>query len=333
MEVRTWKKRKCPNNSSHPVVSWGETSSGSSRFHCKTCKITFTWQRSDKTQQNRFPWFEFWLRGLSVKSIAKINKRNKNTIIKTVYWYLDHPPKLNPVPNPNCHAILDGTYFKRENCLIVYWDKNLKRIQWSNYTSGEKTFEVLHDLRTLKRKGVILASVTSDGSGGIEKALGIEYPNIPHQRCLVHLKRQTLAFITKNPKTNAGKEIRPLMQRLTKIDNLASRDQWLKDFRNWRIYWEDFLKERSYSDDGTKEWWYTHKSLRRVRASVKNAIPNLFHYLDDKSIPRDGNGLEGRFSSFKQHYRQHRGLSKKRREGYIAWYLTVVVNKDSPTRN
>jgi hypothetical protein len=277
--------------------------------------------------------FESWLRGSNVQAIVRSSRHGRNTILRIIYWYLDHAPRPSPVPNPNCRAIIDGTWFRKENCLIVYWDKVLKRIPWWNYTSGERTLEILRDLRSLKRKGVILASATSDGSGGIERALEIEYPNIPHQRCLVHLKRQTLSFITRNPKTEAGKEIRPLMQRLTKIDNLASKDQWLKDFRNWCASWEEFLKERSYSDDGTKNWWYTHKSLRRVRASVKNAIPNLFHYLDDKSIPRDDNGLEGRFSSFKQHYRQHRGLSKKRREGYIAWYLTVIVNKDSPTRN
>jgi len=311
---------------------WGETSSGLPRFYCKTCKITFTWQRSDKIQQNRFPWFKSWLEGTPVKYITKINKRNKNTIIKTIYWFLDHPPEPKPTANPNCHAILDGTWFRKENCLIVYWDKDLERVQWWNYTSGERTFEILKDLRSLKKKRVILVSATSDGSRGIEGALGIEYPDIPHQRCLVHLQRQTLAFITRNPKTQAGKEIRPLMQRLSKIDNLASKNQWLKDFNTWCLRWENFLKQRSYAEDGTKKWWYTHKSLRRVRASVKSAMPNLFHYLNDRSIPRDGNGLEGRFSSFKQHYRQHRGLSKSRREGYIAWYLTVVVNKDSPTR-
>ena len=94
------------------------------------------------------------------------------------------------------------------------------------------------------------------------------------------------------------------------------------------------MKRRSYgyADNGRPISWLTHKQLKRAEALIRNAIPNLFHYLDNPNIQRTSNGLEGRFSGFKQHYRQHRGLSKSRREGYIAWYLRVVVNGESPTR-
>ena len=269
---------------------------------------------------------------MSVSSIAKHTKKSKDSIIHVIHWYLDHPPKPNPKPNSNCHLIIDGTWFKRENCLVAYWDPDLERIQWWRYTIGERDFEIIEDLMKLKKAGVILASVTSDGSPAIKRAVNLTYPDVPHQRCTTHLQRQSLAWITQNPRTEAGREIRPLAVEIPHIKSFEQRDMWISDFENWCAKWKLFLKEKSFAEDESGKWWYTHKQLRRVRSYIRNAIPNLLHYLDDKTIPKNTNGLEGRFSSLKQHYRQHRGLSKARREGYIAWYISRIVNHDPPTR-
>lgn len=256
----------------------------------------------------------------------------RDVLLKTIHRYLERPPEPKPKPNPHCHLIIDGTWFGKDYCLLVYWDVDLKYVQWWRYGTGEKVLEILDDLRGLKEAGVVCASITSDGAPGIVGAVGMEYPNIPHQRCVTHLQRQALAFITRYPRTIAGKKIKPLVQWASKIDNYGLRDGWVKRFDYWCVASEEFLKERSWSDDGSQSW-YTHKQLRRARALIKNALPDLFHYLDDPTIPKTSNGLEGRFGGLKQHYGQHRGLCEGRREGYIAWYLRMVVNRDSPTRN
>lgn len=146
----------------------------------------------------------------------------------------------------------------------------------------------------------------------------------------MHIQRLALAYITKNPRTEAGKKLRPVVKALASIENYDQRDKWLVDLLSWCDKYMDFLKEKSYLN-GSKRWWYTHKNLRKVRAMILNALPDLFHYLKDNSIPKDTNGLEGRFSSLKQHYRQHRGLSKSRRKAYLYWYVSVVINKEKPT--
>lgn len=227
--------------------------------------------------------------------------------------------------------VIDATWFGRDYCLIIYWDCDLKRVQRLRYTKAERFQEIREDLQELKASGVVLMSATTDGGRGVTSALKAEYPNIPHQRCTVHLQRLSLALITQNPRTRAGYEIRPLALLISKIKTKRQKDKWISYFDKWCSKWEEFLKQRSYSDDA-RTWWYTHKSLRRVRSLITNALPNMFFYLDDENIPKDTNGLEGRFSSFKQHYRQHRGLSKARRETYIVWYIKIVVNKDLPTR-
>ncbi len=306
------------------------------RFYCTICKTSFIWSSKTNIHKRRFSWFHRWLLGANATQIAKSVKVSNRTILRTIYWYLDHPPKPNPTSNDNCYLVIDATWFKRESCIIVYWDSGLKKIQWWHYTEGERLLVVLGDLNKLEEKGVVLTSATSDGAKGIQAAVNIKYPEIPHQRCMVHLQRLSLALITRKPRTCAGQEIKPLVKLLSAIDTVEKKKQWIKSFEKWCAKHENFLKEKTYPETHVvngKRWWYTHKSLRRVRALIANAIPNLFYYLDDENIPKTSNGLEGRFSSLKQHYRQHRGLSKKRREAYLAWYITVVVNKELPTRS
>lgn len=215
--------------------------------------------------------------------------------------------------------------------MLIYWDTDEQYAQWWRYSTAELSFEITQDLISLKEAGVTCVSVTSDGGKGIRKAVSIIYPNIPHQRCLTHLQRLGLALITRNPRTLAGQELRPLIRTITAIESKKQRDKWVGQFSIWCKKWESLLKERSYLE-GTRRWWYTHKSLRRVRALILNALPNMFHYLEDNTIPNTTNGLEARFSSLKQHYRQHRGLSARRRPSYLAWYTTAVINKQKPTR-
>jgi len=214
---------------------------------------------------------------------------------------------------------------------LVYWDYDFQRIQWWRYTTGENGFEITKDLRQLRMEGIICSSITSDGGRGIKMGVDQVCPNIPHQRCLVHVQRYALALITRNPKTTPGRQLKPLVQQLSKLETRKQKDLWIRKTLSWEKRWNQFLKERTYLE-GTRSWWYTHRSLRRVRALVINAIPDLFHYLENNKIPKTSNGLEGRFGSLKMHYRQHRGLSKKRRKAYLAWYLTVVVNEEKPTR-
>jgi transposase-like protein len=227
--------------------------------------------------------------------------------------------------------VIDATWFGRSNCLVVYWDPNLKRVQWWRYTTSEHSIEIAEDLHHLKQHSVYCSSITSDGGRGLTRAISLVYPDIPHQRCVTHVQRWGLILLTRNPKTEAGRELKPLLQILSLIDTAEQKDLWIKYFDLWLNRWVNFLKERSYLK-GTRKWWYTHKSLRRVRALLLGAIPGLFHYLNDKNIPKTTNGIEGRFSSLKQHYRQHRGLSKQRREAYLAWYLTAIINRELPTR-
>ncbi|MEA3464371.1 MAG: transposase, partial [Patescibacteria group bacterium] len=65
---------------------------------------------------------------------------------------------------------------------------------------------------------------------------------------------------------------------------------------------------------------------RRTRSLIKNALPNMFHYLDNPETPKSSNGLESRFSYLKNNLNIHRGLSRKNRRNFILWYNYFKYN-------
>lgn len=324
-------KRKCPLCRSSRVIGWGKNRSGSQRFRCADCGVSGSLKRKDSTRRNRLPWLKRWLYGSTVSAVAETSRRSRETVRRNIRQFLDGHPSPRPIPNSSCHLIIDATWFKRNHCLLVYWDHDKQWVQRWRYTDSENGAEITHDLKLLKDNGVVCSSITSDGSKGINTAVNLVYPNIPHQRCLVHIRRQALAWLTRNPKTIPGLQIKPLVKQLAKIETWEQANQWAQTILDWEKRWGNFLKQRSYFP-GTSRWWYTHRSLRKVRVLIIHALPDLFHYLDDPAIPKTSNGLEGRFGSLKNHYRQHRGLTKQRRQAYLGWYLTVVVNGEKPTR-
>lgn len=240
---------------------------------------------------------------------------------------------LKKFPSPVQHSnfstrlLLDATWFGRKYFLLVYWDYDLKAAQYWRYTHiKEAAWEIAADLRYLKTQGVFCSSVTSDGAGGIISALNQVYPRIPHQRCLIHIHRQLRAWLSNNPRTQAGKDLKAIIVDLATIANQQAKDQFVIQFNNWCDTYASFLNERTYLRETARKWQHTHRNLRRCRALLIRALPDMFHYLDDARIPKDTNGLEGRFSSLKQHYRQHRGLAKHKREAYLSWYVKVCTN-------
>lgn len=288
---------------------------------------TFTRKRSDVSLLNRFTWFKSWLKGANFAAITGSARKSDKTIKKTVREFLKSAPAPLIIPNANCHLLIDGTWFGNEYCLLVYWDSGLKRVQFWHLVESENTSDIVKDLIFLKNHGVICQNITSDGGVSIRRAVALVYPNIHHQRCLTHLQRLGLSFLGLRPKTIPGTQLRSLVNCLPQIASSDEAICWLEAFNSWCSNWEGFLKERTYTDERLG-WWYTHQSLRRVKTLLENSLPDLFYYLQNPAIFKNTNCLEGRFGVLKTHYRQHRGLSRKRLAAYLSWYLTVVINRE-----
>lgn len=183
-------------------------------------------------------------------------------------------------------------------------------------------------LLRLKSRGANPEFVVSDGQKGLLKAVRGVFPCAVTQRCVVHVHRQAMIWLTRNPKTAAGRELRLIVTALLLVRTAAQRDEWLESLRKWESRHANFLKERTYGDNG---WWYTHRKLRAVRSLLRNAAPDLFRYVDNPTVPRTSNHVEGGLNSrVKELLRSHRGLSKNQRLALVCWYLD---SRRKSTRN
>jgi hypothetical protein len=274
----------------------------------------------EKQRSGHKTWLKGWVSGISSEIIAHKENLCSKTIQREINQFLANPPELEIKPNQNAHLLIDGTYFKRTNCLVIYFDNDLKHFQLMRYTTREIKDEIIKDLRALKRSGVDVASATADGQNAVKSALSKVFPKAEFQRCLVHIQRYAETYITQKPKTLAGLELREIVGTLNRIDSHMARMTFISRLNDWRRRHNDFLKERTTKEDGSG-WWYTHRNLRRVVYHIEHAMPDMFRYLNDQEIPKDTNALEGRFTDLKQKLRTHRGLRKTKRENYFKWYI------------
>lgn len=263
-------------------------------------------------------WFKKWVIGrLTLEEIAKQRNLTIKTIRTKFQAFLSSPPISKIKPNNNCHLLIDGTYYA-DFCILNYLDNDQKYLQFYNIVKYENYDNYLNDLKLLKETELNIVSITSDGQRGLKKAISEVFPGAIHQRCIIHIQRMSLIYLTRHPKTEAGLMLRYWVKKLYQIDTSEKRDYWIYQFNNWCRLYESFLKEKSESLSGRT--WYTHKMLRRTRALIKNALPNMFHYLDNPEIPKSTNGLESRFSYLKNNLNIHRGLSEKNRINFVKWY-------------
>lgn len=220
---------------------------------------------------------------------------------------------------------MDATYFK-QFCAVCYQDDEDGYTQLIRVTDGEHFVEIKEDLDNLIKLGVKIESITTDGHKSVLKAIRKSLPEVTIQRCLVHIQRMCLLWLTRFPKHEAGVELRFLVLMLLKIKTNNDRLWWVNNLKNWKEKYQDYLSEKTYNKD-TGRYWYKHKLLRRSYFTIKRALPNMFQYLDNPKIPATTNGIEGYFGHLKNHLDLHRGLSVKHRINFIKWYIYLSNGK------
>ncbi len=204
--------------------------------------------------------------------------------------------------------------------LRVYRDNTIKFTQLYRLTTGEWYEELREDLENLLSLQVQIESITCDGHKALLKAIKHVCPNIILQRCLVHIQRMCRIWLTMNPKTIPGTELRSIVAILHTIKTTNERDYWIVSLAQWHERHKDFLNEKSYQL-ATGRYWYKHKLVRRSFMFLKKALPNMFCYLENDRVPKSTNGLESFFGHLKGNLAIHRGLSAKHRKNFIQWYL------------
>lgn len=220
---------------------------------------------------------------------------------------------------------IDATYFK-QFCVVCYQDDEDSYTQLIRFTDGEHFVEIKEDLENLIKLGVQIESVTTDGHKSALKAIKKALPDVIIQRCLVHIQRMCMLWLTRFPKHSAAIELRAHVLLLLKIKTDNDRLWWTRELDAWHKKHKDYLNEKTFNEQ-TARYWYTHRLTRRSYLTIKRALPNMFHYLSNQKIPRTTNGIEGYFGHLKNHLDLHRGLSIKHRINFIKWYIYLSNKK------
>ncbi|TCL00956.1 mutator family transposase [Roseivirga ehrenbergii] len=242
------------------------------------------------------------------------------TLRRYFYEYLSKPPVLSVYPSRQVNLLIDGTYFKDGLCLILYRDNTIKYTQLYRLTDGEWFEELAEDLSNLLKLGVQVESITSDGHKALLKAIKLVCPKVPTQRCVVHIQRMCRIWLSNKPKSDAGKKLRLIVSKIHLITSPQERDYWLVELVQWYEVYKDFVNQKTINPD-TGRYWFTHKMVRRSFMVIRNALPDMFHYLYNPRIPKSTNGLESFFGHLKGHLNVHRGLSYQHKRQFIQWYL------------
>ena len=103
--------------------------------------------------------------------------------------------------------MIDSTYFNNKVCLVLYRDNNIKPTQLYRLTDGEWFDEICEDLENLLSLGIKIENITCDGLSNIIKAVRKACLETIIQRCVVHIQRECLIWLTRNPQSQAGKDL------------------------------------------------------------------------------------------------------------------------------
>lgn len=307
------------------VIGWGKRD-GKQRFKCKNCGVLYTRNRPEQRVENRFVWFRKWvLERQTYKTLSRDSGLSISSLQRIFYLFLEQAPEVKILKRTHIHLRIDATYFK-QFCLLCYQDHDLGYTQLIRFSDREHYHQIKEDLDNLIKLGLHIESITTDGHKSALKAIKNSMPDVLIQRCLVHIQRMCLLWLTRFPKHEAGIELRRLVLLLLKIKTDNDRVYWIQQLEAWHIRHKVYLAEKTINQQ-TGRYWYTHKLLRRSYYTIKRAQPNMFHYLNNPAIPRTTNGIEGFFSHLKNHLDLHRGMTTRHRINFIKWYVYLSNNK------
>ena len=217
---------------------WGKTSASKQRWRCVLCEQTGIRKRKDNLHKSRLFLFVSWLTGkATLAEVAKQGHVSVRTISRWFESFWSSPPK--PVIPCCCRVlVLDATSVEARKCmLLIAGDADRsKPVSW--FPVVRECYESWRSfLLSLAFEGIYPSVVVCDGQRGLLKAIHDVWPQAKIQRCLIHVIRQSLAWLTQHPKTRAGYGLLVLVKQLSSIRTKQQK-------RRWRLAKEVVQQER-----------------------------------------------------------------------------------------
>ncbi len=314
------RRQRCPKCSSLNIIRWGSRE-GHQRYKCRDCGTSFVKHKEGVRQSNRLVWFRKWVLGKqTIEDIARECGYSARQVHRWFDEYLDSSPSWTMNTSRQIYLLIDGTYYSDGHCLILYRAENLKRTIFYRFTTHEDDDEIASDLISIRDLGYDVIGITTDGGDNIIRAVQYVFPNVPRQRCVVHVQRDCLASITQRPRFTEAKLFRNLIQDLSIVKTNNDKLWWLSMYARWVEDNEEYVFQKAIVSYSHQEY-YVHNDLRKAYIHLKRALPNLFTYIEHPGVPKTTNALEAFFGHVKDQIRLHRGLAESRIDNFIKWFL------------
>jgi transposase-like protein len=298
------------------LVCNGRSAKGKQRWLCKECGRSTLIASIEARRKRQRIWFEHWVReGYSIRQLSQQSGYNESTLRRIVNYWLEREPEDECDLSGHKHIIVDGTFIQgRSASLVMFQDGVNHEIISGAYGIKEGGSDMFAYCRYLKSLQLSPESATIDGNPQVFAMLRTIWPEIIIQRCLIHIQRQGLSWCRRHPSRTDAQHLRRIFLQVAGITTTADRDAFLSAWDKW----ENRYGKKIAVEPG-KGWVFS--DLKRARSMLHKALPNMFHYLQNGSIPNSTNSLESYFSRLKMRYRQHRGLNPKKRKNYFKWFF------------
>jgi len=304
-----YKRVKCPYCGSLQTKKKG-TQSGRQRYGCSECGKRFQLKRHT-VQLERELWTAYTEKKQTLQELANEYQRSHVWVRKKLDGI--STPVSSIVPQETV-LVVDTTFWGREYGVMVFRSWTLKRNIWWGEVTSEKVAHYHYARKHLESLGWTFLAAVVDGRRGLANV----FRDIPVQVCQFHQLQTVTKYLTRRPKTEAGKELRALALTLTKGDE----ETFIRALEVYEETWRHFLNEKTLVL-GLKRPQYTHKNVRSALRSLKTNLPNLFTYqrCPELGIPNTTNSIDGCFAGLKKKVAQHHGLRKDRRFKVISELL------------
>ena len=201
------------------LVKNGKTSSRRTRWRCLACGASAVKSRPDISARAQADLFIKWLlEGYSVNQLG-IGKPSFAT--KTAWCWQVEVPKPSVTGEVYDQVLLDGIYLAYGWCLITATNGE-KIIDWQ-WCQRENSAAYQALMNRLPAPTVVV----TDGGTGIVKALRLTWPQSRIQRCLFHIRANTITDLTRNPQSEAGKALLGLANQLMGVKTPEDAGKWL----------------------------------------------------------------------------------------------------------
>ena len=208
----------------------GRTKAGSQRWKCMECSLGTTAPRLDRRYDADLRAFLGWL--LSGRAQGDMGP-GPRAFRKRIQWCWNIRPVIPP-PTARHHTVMaDGTYMNHGWCLIIAIDGESGEALGFQWCSHESRAAYMALFSRIPAPDVLV----TDGLRGAEAACRETWPDARIQRCLVHVQRNTRTDLTSRPRLEAGRELKKLSDRLTKIHDAEAAAKWGEALNAWHLRW------------------------------------------------------------------------------------------------